>query len=317
MISARENMLRTIRRDNPNWIPYRYDGSLTALRPSVCIKKEDGGKDDWGVMWLPTKDAEGCYTDGGPVISIDQVHDFSAPDSDFESLSEDLRNQINMLENKDTVIFSYCDFALFERAQFILGTINFLMEALENTKKVEKLLEIITDYHIKLVEAMMKTGIDGIRFCDDWGMQTAMFLNPDLWRRIIKPRLKRLYEAVKKYNGIVWQHSCGHIEEVIPDLIEIGVEIIDPCQPAANNVLMWKKKYGENLSFLGGLDTQGYLSFGSPEEVKAKTKEFIKFMSVGGGYIAAPSHTISFPVENKNAMIEAINEVNNELKNIV
>ena len=315
MLSSRENMLRTIRRDKSQWIPYRYDRSLTALRPAVCIKKEEGGLDDWGVMWLPTKDAEGCYTDGNPVTIIDDVENFLSPDTDFNMVTEDLRQQIRSLDNKDTVIFSYCDFVLFERAQFILGTINLLIEVLKNTEKVEILLETITQYHLKLVEAMMITGIDGIRFCDDWGMQTAMFLNPDLWRKIIKPRIKRLYEIVKKYDGIVWQHSCGHIEEIIPDLIEIGVDIIDPCQPAANNVLMWKREYGKKLSFLGGIDTQSYLSFGSPEEVKAKTKEFIKFMSKDGGYIAAPSHTISFPPENKNAMIDAIDEVNVELVN--
>jgi len=303
-------MLKTIKRDEPQWIPYRYDGSLTALRPSVCVKKEEGGRDDWGVMWLPTTNSEGCYTDSNPVISINEVEGFSAPKTDFNMVAEDLKKQISLLDNKDTVIFSYYDFVLFERAQFILGTINLLIEVLKNTEKVEKLLDIITEYHVKLTETMMNAGIDGIRFCDDWGMQTAMFLHPDLWRKIIKPRMERLYNVVKKYDGIVWQHSCGHIEEIIPDLVETGVDIIDPCQPAANDVLKWKRDYGKKLSFLGGIDTQGYLSFGTPEEVKIKTKEFIKVMSDDGGYIAAPSHTISFLPENKNAMIEAIKEVN-------
>jgi uroporphyrinogen decarboxylase len=310
MLSARENMLKTIKRDGPEWIPYRYDGSLAALRPSVCVKREEGGRDDWGVMWLPTAGAEGCYTDGRPVISIDETESFLAPETDFNRVTEDLKQLVNAIENKDAVIFSYCDFVLFERAQFILGTINLLVEVLKNIEKVEKLLDTIAFYHIKLTEAMMDAGVDGIRFCDDWGMQSAMFLNPILWRKIIKPRMRQLYEIVKKRKGIVWQHSCGHIAEIVPDLVETGVDILDPCQPAANDVFKWKREYGGKLSFLGGLDTQGYLSFGTPAEVKVKTKEFIEFMSAGGGYIAAPSHTISIPPENRAAMIEAINEIN-------
>ncbi|MCL6087988.1 MAG: hypothetical protein M1475_06210 [Actinobacteria bacterium] len=311
-MTKKENILRTIKRDSPNWIPYRYDGSLTLLRPAVVAKKEEGGKDDWGVIWLPATEREGAYTDGKPVISIDEVVSYDTPSTNWSKITEDLKKQISLLPSSDTVIFSYCDFALLGRAQFILGTINFFIDILKNTQKVEILLDKITEYHINLTESMMKSGIDGIRFCDDWGTQSAMFLNPDLWRKIIKPRMEKLYKAVKKYGGIVWQHSCGHIEEIIPDLIETSVDIIDPCQPAANDVLMWKKVYGKKLTFLGGIDTQSYLSFGTPAEVKVKVKEFIKYMSEGGGYIAAPSHTISIPEDNKKAMIEAIKEINQE-----
>jgi uroporphyrinogen decarboxylase len=314
MISKRDNLLRTIKRANPEWVPYRYDGSLIALRPkAICVKREEGGKDDWGVIWLQTKGAEGCYTNGKPVISIDQVDTYKPPYTNWQEVAEDLKKQFNDLPDKDCVIFSYCDFTIFERAQFILGTENLLIEILLSKKKVEKLFDIITDYQAKLVDVMMSTGLDGIRFCDDWGMQTKMFLHPELWRETVKPRIKILYDLVKKHEGIVWQHSCGHIEEIVPDLIEMGVDILDPCQPAANDVIFWKKLYGNKLSFLGGLDTQGYLSFSSPYEVRLKVKEFVRHMSVGGGYIAAPSHTISIPKENELAMIEAINEVNNSI----
>jgi uroporphyrinogen decarboxylase len=312
MMTKKENLLHTIKRQNPQWVPYRYDGSLKAIRPAVSVKREEGGKDDWGVNWLPTKGSEGCYTDGMPVISIGGVNGFKAPETDWQAVADDLRKQVLALKasDSDVLIFSYCDFSLFERAQFILGTENLLVETMLNRDKVESLLDIIASYHKKLVETMMSAGIDGIRFCDDWGMQAAMFLNPGLWREIIKPRMKSLYDEVKKSKGLVWQHSCGHIEEIVPDLIEAGVDVLDPCQPGANDVFAWKKLYGSCLSFLGGLDTQSYLSFAPPSVVKEKVTEFIKYMSKGGGYIAAPSHTISIPSENEQAMVQAINEFN-------
>jgi uroporphyrinogen decarboxylase len=92
----------------------------------------------------------------------------------------------------------------------------------------------------------------------------------------------------------------------VPDLIELGLHVLDPCQPAANDIFAWKREYGGRLSFMGGLDTQGYLSFAPAEEVRRKVTEVLEVMARGGGYIAAPSHTIALPVENRRAMVEAV-----------
>ena len=114
---------------------------------------------------------------------------------------------------------------------------------------------------------------------------------------------------MKQRGGIVFQHSCGHIEEIVPDLIEIGIEVLDPCQPEANDIFKWKHDYGDQLTFMGGLDTQRYLSFGTPKEVKENVKKVLSIMGKGGGYIAAPSHTITISEENRKAMVEVIDEI--------
>ena len=156
----------------------------------------------------------------------------------------------------------------------------------------------------------MRSGVSGMRFTDDWGMQRTMFISPAQWRKFIKPRIARLYEIVKGQGGLVFQHSCGHNDEIVPDLIEIGVDVLDPCQPAANNVFSWKDRYGGKLRFMGALDTHTYLSFGTPDEVRRRVAEVVPLMAAGGGYIAAPSHTIRIPEANRQAMIEAIEEFN-------
>lgn len=309
-MTKRENLLRTIKRDNSEWIPYRYDGSLTFILPSIITQRVEGGMDDWGTNWVNTAGKGGTYTDGKPVIGIEEVEKLSVPDTDFNHITEELIKKIRLYSSKDTLCIVKNELVLLQRAQFILGTENFLMNTILNPDKLKLLLDKILDYQIKLTRAIMKSGISGIRFTDDWGIQNTLLIKPDMWRKFIKPGIKMLFEITKEYGGLIFHHSCGHVEEILPDLIEMGLDVLDPCQPASNDIYGWKEKYGDKLSFMGGIDTQGYLSFDKPESVKGKVKKFISFMSKGGGYIAAPSHTISIPKKNKEAMLQAINEVN-------
>jgi len=228
----------------------------------------------------------------------------------WQAITADLRKKISQHKPADTLIIARNEMLLFERAKLLLGTTECLMAFLTEPQKVHMLLDILTAFQIKLAHAIMKSGIAGIRFTDDWGTQNALFIHPDLWRTFIKPRMKKLYQVVKEYGGFVFQHSCGHIEEIVGDLVEIGADVLDPCQPQSNDIVAWKRKFGHCLSFMGGLDTQTYLSFCQPTEIKQKVKNVLTVMSDGGGYIAAPSHTITLPEANRRAMVEAIEEFN-------
>ncbi len=308
-MTRRENIIRAITRNGPEWIPYRYDGSLTLLKPAVTVRPVEGGRDDWGANWLRTNEREGSYPDSTPIALIDGVDELRAPVTDFTTVTGGLRKQVSGLAREDTLVLAYNELTLFERAELILGTEAFLMATALNPEATGRLLDVIAGYQEKLTESLMKSGVSGVRFTDDWGTQSALFISPGQWRRLIKPRLGRLYAIVKGHGGFVFQHSCGHIEEIVPDLIEIGLDVLDPCQPAANDVFRLKRLYGDRLCFMGGLDTQGYLSFGDPQTVKRRVREFVSVMGAGGGYIAAPSHTITIPEENRRAMLEALNEV--------
>ena len=306
----RENLLRTIRRDAPHRIPCRYDGSLTLLHSKVTTRPLQGGSDDWGVRWLGTDSAEGSYPDDRPVLTIDQVRSFEPPGTDWSAVTEELRRQVEAKAREDTLLIAYNEAILFERGRLLLGTTGFLIAVAEEPESVEILLDKITAYQQSLTGALMNAGVAGVRFTDDWGTQNALFVSPQCWRKLVKPRLKTLYDIVKQHGGLVFQHSCGHIDEIVPDLIEIGLDVLDPCQPSANDIFQWKRRYGDKLAFMGGLDTQSYLSFGSPEEVEAAVSKVVSVMGEGGGYIAAPSHTITIPEANRNAMTTAIEMIN-------
>ena len=235
---------------------------------------------------------------------------FRPPATDFDTITAALRSESERLLDADALVIVRNEMALFERAKHLLGTAEFLMACAAAPAAIHALLDTITDYQVRLVQAVMASGVAGVRFTDDWGMQNTLFVHPDQWRAYVKPRLRRMYDTVKKRGGLVFQHSCGHLEEIVPDLIELGVDVLDPCQPRSNDILGWKRRHGTELSFMGGLDTQGVLSFGTPEECREEVLAVLAAMSEGGGYIAAPSHTISLPEPNRAAMLRAIEEFN-------
>ncbi len=310
-MKKRENIIRAITRDNPEWIPYRYDGSLSILKPkAIVVRPEQGGLDDWGTNWVATNQREGSYPDGRPVIAADRIEELRPPRTDFELVTRTLKEQIAGLIDADTLVIGCSELTLFERAGLLLGTDTFLMMTALDPERMEKVVSVIADHQAQLTESLLNAGVSGVRFTDDWGTQASMFISPQQWRRLIKPALKRLYHIVKSRDGFVFQHSCGHIEEIVPDLIEIGVDVLDPCQPQANDIYEWKKQYGNRLCFMGGLDTQSYLSFGDPAKVKEHVMETASILGKGGGYIAAPSHSITIPSENLKAMLDALYRVN-------
>ncbi len=302
-----ENLLRTIRRNDPAWVPYRFDGSITLLRPPLCVWPADGGTDVWGAHWLASPDPdEGSVPSSRPAIYLVDIELFRAPDTDWSLVTSHLRRLIDANAGEDTLNIGYLELALFDRAQALLTVEELLAAVASEPELLEILLDTIADYQVGLVEAMMEAGVAGVRFTDDWGMQSSLFISPAQWRRLLKPRLARMYQAVKGRGGLVFQHSCGHIDEIVPDLIELGLDVLDPCQPASNDILSWKKRFGNRLCFMGGLDTQTYLSFGTPNDVRREVLKVLATMARGGGYIAAPSHRIRIPEANKRAMMEAL-----------
>ena len=131
-------------------------------------------------------------------------------------------------------------------------------------------------------------------------------MGPKLWREYIKPRMTRMYDRAHKNGKYVIQHSCGDIRELLPDLIEIGLDCYQTFQPEIYDIEKTKAEFGMDLTFWGGISTQQLLSKATPEEVKRETARIMKIMGKGGGYIAAPTHSVpgDVPPENVLAMLD-------------
>jgi len=125
-------------------------------------------------------------------------------------------------------------------------------------------------------------------------MQTGMLISPKLWRKFLKPRYDYLFQEWKKLNkNIIFAfHSDGYVEPIIPDLVEIGLDILNPVQPGTMNDCYLKKEFGKKLSFWGGINVQKTIPFGSPKDVIDEVKDRINIFGEGGGFIISPSHNI-------------------------
>ena len=198
-------------------------------------------------------------------------------------------------------------FSLYERAWTLRGMENLMMDFIENPLFVNELFNTIADYNISQIRKALEYDIDAVYFGDDWGQQRGLQMGPHTWREFIKPVLKRMYKVVKEAGKYVMIHSCGDVDELFDDLIEIGLDCFNPFQPEVMDVFGLLEKYRGRLSFHGGLSTQKTLPFGSVDEVRKETHKLIEAGNQGG-YIFAPAHDIEGDVllENMLAFLETI-----------
>jgi uroporphyrinogen decarboxylase len=211
--------------------------------------------------------------------------------------------------NHDSYIVGHLGWGLFERSWNLRGFENILMDAITEPDFFEAVLDKLMNLYLIFVEYTADLPIDGILFGDDWGDQRGIILGPKRWRKFIKPRWAKIYEAVHRHGKIVMHHSCGSVADILPDVIEIGMDVLESIQPeaAGMNPYELKKKWGDKLTFWGGLGSQSIIPFGTPEQIKAEVRRLKLEAGQGGGYILAPAKPLQpeTPTENAVAILEA------------
>jgi len=230
----------------------------------------------------------------------------------------DIRRRAKTLyETTDYAVMVAFGANLLEWGQYLCRMDQFLMDLAADRRKAEALLDKLLESHLAGLEKILPA-VDGyvqiIQLGDDFGTQNALQISPRLYREVFKPRQKLIYETVRKKSNLrIFLHSCGAIADIIPDLIEIGVEAINPVQTSAHGMdpARLKSEYGKDLTFWGGgCDTQRVLPEGSPAEIRAHVKERIELLSPGGGFVFTQIHNIMphVPPANIAAMVDAVRE---------
>jgi uroporphyrinogen decarboxylase len=292
---------------------------LTSVGWANCYYQDDLDAreytDEWGVGWKPspyeTKFGTGRYTEivRHPLAEDSAIETYRPPDPAGPGLYDDARRAIDAFKN-DYWIVGVTVCTIFETAWALRGLERMLMDFVLDPELAGRILDIPNHYHLEAAKKLVAMGVDMIWTGDDVGGQTGMIISPGQWRRFFKPRMAGFFAALKEINPRlkIAYHSDGNIEPIIPDLIEIGLDVLNPVQPASMDPAALKKKYGDKLCFWGTIDEQKTLPFGTPADVADEVRLRLDTVGRGGGLIIGPTHHVQLdtPMENFLAMVEAV-----------
>jgi len=209
---------------------------------------------------------------------------------------------------------------------FVSGGVGHIWETAWQMTRMEKLMQEmifdppmaacvfdhITEDRAFAARRFAEAGCDMLHCGDDVGMQDRLMMSPEMWRAWLKPRWRHVIKSAKDVNPeiLAWYHSDGDVRQVIPDLIEIGFDVLNPVQPECMDPAALKREYGDRLAFWGCIGTQTTMPFGGPDDVRAAVKWTVENVGHGGGLLIAPTHVLEpdVPWENIMALHEAVEE---------
>jgi len=268
--------------------------------------------DVYGVTWraAPSDSDAADHVEHSPLEEPD-IKQLKLPSAE-QVCPDDLLENIdrNCAANPDRFTAVMFGQGIFERPWTLRGFQNALLDSIAEPEFYAELVGRVAEHQMGIVQRLCQTQIDAIHFGDDWGDQRGVTLGPERWRKFIKPHVAEHYEYVKKQGKYTFTHCCGCVTDIIPDMIEIGLDCLQSVQPEAMDPYELKRRFGGKIAFWGGLGSQSTLPFGTPEEIKAEVRKLCREMGKGGGFLLGPAKAlrVEMPVENVIATIEAFNE---------
>ena len=275
----------------------------------TCYFKDIGDhqvKDLFGVVWDRAAE-EGMGTVKGCLLPEATLKGYEFPDPSNAECFADIPEAIAKSTGQFRMFM--LPFLLFLRATYLRGMTDLMLDFYDHPKFVHELFTGIMDYNIAQAKIAVSYDIDSVYMGDDWGQQIGLIMGPKIWREFIYPQIKRLYAAVRDGGKVVYIHSCGDVDEILGDLIDIGVQVYNPFQPEVMNVEEVFKRHGGQLAFHGGLSNQQTLPFGSVEKVREVSGNLLK-MGRDGSYIFSASNSVSSdtPLANILAMFDLLHQ---------
>ena len=336
MSSPRDVVYQSMRFEQPDvcpyyiWIDKDMVGPLSEVYgPESFVGPEGGTKTFAGsytamteITALPVSDSGDCYTDDfgarfqrgsiphleRPALAGPNLKGYRFPslnsDRHFEHLDSWLK------ANPERFRIVQLGMLFWERSWFMRGMENIMTDMYLNPKFTHGLLDGLQSVCLGVIDRLLKDygeRIDAVGLSEDMGTEKNLMIDPEKWREFIKPRVRQMFERIRTAGKAVYLHSCGHVTPIIPDLVEIGVNILQPLQPEAMDIFEIKRQFGKDLCLMGGISTQRTLPFGGMEDVRGEVQACLKHMASGGGYVMAPAKPIlpGVPLENARALIDA------------
>jgi len=261
----------------------------------------------WELKWIKSEWEDGrIYYEDGALKDWKDLEDIEAPDlTEFTHRIDAL-----LIATRGTGIGVHCIIGgPFSTAYNSIGMADFMLKLYDDPAFVEGVLDLITEHCVGFVEEVCRRNIWGVFIAEDMGSSTGLLMQPEHLQRLWKPRIVQVIEPMKDRGIVPLLHSDGDIHEMIPTIVDVGFQGLQPLQPCGKlDIYEVKERWGDHLCLFGNIDVTTVLSFGTPDQVVTDVKEHIDRLSPGGGYVCGSSKYIdnSVPPENFRAMIETI-----------
>ncbi len=250
---------------------------------------------------VPLRDVEGREKD------IEDMRTYQWPDPDWFDYSL-LKEKLLLYEDRYVIASGI---SVWQHPTFVRGLDTLLIDMVESPEKAIFLFEIFTEFYCEFFSRILDAAgdcVDALSMADDLGTQGGLLISPEMFETYIASNIRRIASLAHQHKKALIFHSCGNILPLIPKLIELGVDILDPLQPEAMDPFEVKRLYGKDLVLRGGISTQDLLLQGSPKRIREEVFRFLDVMTKDGGYIFSPGHPVlqdDVPVENVVSLYEA------------
>ena len=318
MMTSRELVERAVTFTGPERVPralpepWGTDFFGIGPGPDPDWKPSAEGEDEWGCVWakLGEGDATMGQVKGHPLDDYAKLDDFPFPNYDLPVRYEAARERVK--DAGDKFVLASAPVTFIHRLDYLRGNVNAMMDPYDHPEGLGRLLDKMADIAIDAIRHFADGGVHGIISCDDWGLQDRLFIRPDTFRQFFKPRYKRVYDAAHEAGMHTFLHSCGHIVEILDDLIETGLDVIQMDQQENMGVELLGERFGGRLAFWCPVDIQQTMVHGTLDDIRAYARKLIDTLGrFNGGFLCkwyGSPKAVDHSEEKIRAMAEAFVE---------
>lgn len=311
VMNSYQMVKKAIEFSGPERVPLVFPGyfppDIISL-PYAEIETQTSPKrtDEWGCVWESKAKTMGKVTHS-PLSDWENISHYSFPTPREEHFRK-IKRHIHQNKGKRYILGSVA-FTLWERMRYLRGFRNLLEDFYLHPPRLKILADKIMNFQLQLIKMWSKIGVDGVFFSDDWGTNKGLFINPEHWRALFKPRYIKLCDAARTEGLHVFFHSDGQILEIIPDFIDCGVDVLEVAQPHLLGIEKVGRRFGGLICFYGATDKQTTLISGTREDIIQEVKTLVQSLgSFNGGFIAMGDmqdfHDLEIPPKNIKTMVE-------------